>query len=177
MRHRYAALAAFPFLAACSAGDTTAPRSSPISSLALAASHRAEAPRPAGGRCDTDISFLPPQAGDPANYLRLHIEFICQLRHMGRTTASVEQLVIFTGPTTAVASNTATYTAANGDLLYATWSGTSTNAGPDIVFSGEETITGGTGRFAGATGSTWVTGTASFVTNRGQFTSAGWITY
>lgn len=177
MRHRYAALVVLPLLAACSAGDTTAPGFSPLSPLALTASQAVQATRPAGGRCDTDISFLPPQAGDPVNYLRLHIEFTCQLRHLGRTTAIAEQLVIFTGPTTALASNTTTFTAANGDLLYSTWSGTSTNAGPDIVFSGPETITGGTGRFAGATGSTFVTGTASFITNTGQFTSAGSITY
>jgi len=177
MRHRYAVLAALPILASCSAGDSTAPDVSSLTRRSLTASQAVQVARPAGGRCDTDISFLPPQAGDPVNYLRMHIEYTCQLRHLGRTTATAEQLVIFTSPTTALASNTTTFIAANGDLLYATWTGTSTNAGPDIVFSGPETIVGGTGRFAGATGSTWVTGTASFVTNTGQFTSVGSITY
>ena len=40
--------------------------------------------------------------GDPPNYLRLRIEYICQLQHLGRTTAVATQLVIFTGPTTAI---------------------------------------------------------------------------
>jgi hypothetical protein len=93
----------------------------------------------------TDIAILPPLPGDPANLLRLHIECICQLQHLGRTTAIAEQTVTFTGPTTAVASNTSTYTAANGDQLFATWSGTSVSDGPLVTFSGPERYVGGTG--------------------------------
>jgi hypothetical protein len=133
--------------------------------------------RPFGGRCDTEITFLQPLPSDPPNLLRLHIDYACQLQHLGRTTASAEQIVIFTSPTTTTASNTTTYTAANGDQLFATWTGTSTSVGPDIMFSGPEAFTGGTGRFADASGSAWVSGTASFVTNTGQFTTEGTISY
>jgi hypothetical protein len=79
--------------------------------------------------------------------------------------------------TSAGASNTTVYTAANGDQLFVSWTGTASSSGPDNTFSGPETITGGTGRFAGATGSTWVSGTASFATMTGQFTSVGTISY
>jgi hypothetical protein len=178
MTHRsLALLVVLPALAACSVKEPTAPVSSRLSQLATTAAASAHPARPAGGHCETAITYQPPQAGDPANYLRLHIDFVCTLKHLGRTTSSVEQLVIFTSPTTAIASNTGVHTAANGDLLYSSWTGTSTSNGPDIQFSGPETIQGGTGRFVHASGSTWVVGTASFVTNTGEFTSVGTISY
>ena len=176
-RRPLALLIAIPALAACSAGEATAPVPSRLSNLAVVAAASAHPARPAGGRCETAFTFQPPQVGDPTNSLRLHIDFVCTLKHLGRTTSSVEQLVIFTGPTTAIASNTGVHTAANGDLLYSSWTGTSTNNGPEIAFSGPEIIHGGTGRFVNATGSTWVVGTASFVTNTGVFTSEGTMSY
>jgi hydroxyethylthiazole kinase-like sugar kinase family protein len=123
------------------------------------------------------LTIRPPLATDPPNVLRLHIEYVCQLEHLGRATAVAEQVVIFTGPTTAIASNTTIYTAANGDQLFATWTGTSTTIGPDAAFSGPETYAGGTGRFVDASGSAWISGTASFVTNTGQFTVEGTLGY
>jgi hypothetical protein len=170
-------LVAIPLLTACSDNLPTAITPAAIASLNPTASHVANQERPFGGRCETDISISPPVAGDAPNVLRLHIEYVCQLAHLGRTTAIVEQIVTFTGATTAIASNTTVYTAANGDQLFVSWTGTATSSGPDNTFSGPETITGGTGRFAGATGSTWVSGTASFATMTGQFTSVGTISY
>jgi hypothetical protein len=64
--------------------------------------------RPFGGRCETAIAFLSPLPGDPPNLLRLHIDYVCQLQHLGRTISSAEQIVIFTSPTTTTASNTTT---------------------------------------------------------------------
>ena len=164
-------------LAACSTNQPTAPSSAALVDPSGAAMSETVQSRPFGGHCDTDIAILPPLPGDPANLLRLHIEYNCQLQHLGRTTAIAEQTVTFTGPTTAIASNTTTYTAANGDQLFATWSGTSVTEGQLVTFSGPERYLGGTGRFSGATGSSEITGTASFVTNTGQFTSAGTLTY
>lgn len=175
-RIRIASLITFPIIVACSERNPTAPQAlglAPTSEVALSASSL----RPAGGHCDTDITNLPPIAGDPPNLLRLHIEYVCQLKHLGRATAIVEQIVIFTSATTAIAFNTGTYTAANGDKLFASWTGTSTSIGPDVTFSGPETYAGGTGRFVGASGSAWVAGTASFVTNTGQFKSEGTLSY
>jgi hypothetical protein len=174
-RIRTAIPAPLLILAACSEGAPTAPGSTAlVDDAAAMATSRA---RPFGGRCDTEITFLPPLPGDPPNLLRLHIDYVCQLQHLGRTIASAEQIVIFTSPTTTTASNTTTYTAANGDQLFSHWTGTSTSSGPDITFSGPETYAGGTGRFADASGSAWVSGTASFVTNTGRFTSEGTLSY
>jgi hypothetical protein len=77
--------------------------------------------KPFNGRCDTSISFAAPQQGDPVPSLRLHITYVCQLSHMGRTTAVAEQLLIPTGANTVDASNSTVYTAADGDKLHSTW--------------------------------------------------------
>jgi hypothetical protein len=166
---------AIPLLAACSDNNLTAPNAATLASLTPAASHGADHERPFGGRCDTEFTISPPLAGDATNVLRFHIEYVCELKHLGRTTAVAEQIVVLGAPSTA--SNTTVYTAANGDQLFVSWTGTATSSGPDATFSGPETITGGTGRFAGATGSTWLSGTASFATMTGQFTSVGTISY
>ena len=175
---RHALLATTLLVApACSSNSPTAPSSAASVDLSAAATAQTVQSRPFGGRCDTDITILPPVAGDPPELLRLHIEYVCQLQHLGRTTASAEQTVTFTGPTTAIASNTTTYTAANGDQLFSTWSGTSVSDGPLVTFTGPERYVGGTGRFLGASGSSTITGTASFLTNAGQFTVAGRLSY
>ena len=141
------------------------------------AAEAASPARPFDGRCDTRITLLQPLPGDPSNLLRMHIDYVCQLQHLGRTTATAEQVVIFTGPTSQTASNTTIYTAANGDQLFSEWSGTSTSSGPDVTFSGPATFSGGTGRFVNASGSAFISGTASFVTNTGQFTQEGTLSY
>ena len=176
-RIRTALFIALPILAACSEHLPTATRVSVITHPSAKAALAASPVRPFGGTCETDIAILPPVPSDPPNVLRIHIESLCQLKHLGRSTAITEQIVVFTGPTTAIASNSTTYTAANGDQLFATWTGTSTSVGADITFSGPETYTGGTGRFVAASGSATIAGTASFLTNTGQFTSVGTLSY
>ena len=167
--------------AALLAGCADAPPTEPSSTAPAGASRLASAvhERPFGGRCETTITLLPPLPGDPGNLQRMHIDYVCRLRHLGRTTASAEQVVTATGPTTQVASNTTVYTAANGDQLFATWTGTSTldPATLTVAFSGPETYTGGTGRFADASGSAFVSGTAELLAGTGRFTSEGTIRY
>lgn len=166
------------FLAACSQNSPTAPSASAVVGLTDSATAAKTQSKPFGGSCDTALTIVPALPDDPQNLLRLHIEYTCQLQHLGRTqTAVAEQTVTFTGPTTAISSNTTTYTAANGDQLFASWTGTSVNNGPAVTFSGPEVYTGGTGRFAGASGSSFINGTASFITNTGQFTMSGTLSY
>ncbi len=182
---RIAFLLSLPLLAACSANAPTAPENAPTlpgasaltnpaAPVALAASPF----RPFGGRCETTVTPLPPIPGDPPYLVRLHIEYVCQLKHLGRTTAVAEQVLDFRGgPLNVLAANTTTYTSANGDQLFAAWSGTSTVIGPAFTFEGPETYAGGTGRFLAASGSSWIAGAGSFITGTGQFTSVGTVSY
>ena len=71
-----------------------------------------------------------------------------------------------------------TYTAANGDILLATNSGTFTpSSSPTFSTVGVTTIIGGTGRFAGATGRLDVKGTVDLANNLAVFYFDGWILY
>ena len=168
-REGIALLVTLPVLAACTQKGPTAPDATAgvLADGAELTSTAGRHVRPIHGRCDTTITPLAPLPGDPENLLRLHIDYVCHLSHLGRTTASNEQTVTITGPTTGISENRTTYTAANGDRLFSTWSGTATFSGPggtDVAFSGPETYIDGTGRFDGATGSSFISGTGSLAT-------------
>jgi hypothetical protein len=165
-------------VAACAERTPTAPEAA-IGAFAdgSALAARGGSARPFGGRCDTEITVLAPLPADPPNLQRLHIDYECQLQHLGHTTASNEQIVTFTSPTTGTSSNTTTYTAANGDQLFSTWTGMVTANGPDVIFSGPETYSGGTGRFTNASGSSFISGNGSFATRTAQFTMTGTLSY
>jgi hypothetical protein len=71
--------------------------------------------------------------------------------YLGRFT---EHIVLTVDLLTMSSGGSATFTAANGDTLTATVVGQATRTGPTTLSIVEDyTITGGTGRFAGATGS------------------------
>jgi hypothetical protein len=80
-----------------------------------------------------------------------------ELSHLGRTTFHSE-IDILIGPQTV--TGTGTFTAANGDTLTAIVSGTVSfpDAQGISKLNLTDTFTGGTGRFAGASGSASVTG-------------------
>ena len=69
---------------------------------------------------------------------------------LGRFTLQVPHTVNFA---TATGVGTFTFTAANGDLLTADFTGLADTSTPVFSIVEHATITGGTGRFAGATGS------------------------
>lgn len=70
--------------------------------------------------------------------------------HLGRFTASFPHTVNFA---TRTGEGTWTFTAANGDTLTASFTGQATPQGATTSIVEQATVTGGTGRFAGATGS------------------------
>ena len=137
------------------------------------------ASRPAGGTCElVSRTILPTVPGQPANVRRLQLGYDCRLRHLGRATATAEETATFTA-TGPIISNTTTYTAANGDQLFVAFSGSGTLPDQNLVVSvsGTETVTGGTGRFAGATGSLSRTGLVSTASLSGRFEMAGTLGY
>jgi hypothetical protein len=87
----------------------------------------------------------------PPNFLVAHLEGKGIASHLGRFT-SVSDFTINTVTATGVGN--LTLTAANGDQIFATVTGQAVGGTPDRLQIVETaTITGGTGRFAGATGS------------------------
>ena len=66
---------------------------------------------------------------------------------------------------------------ANGDQISASYSGTLTAEGPVGVITGGYKITGGTGRYARATGAGTVQGVEDMTTGKGQIQLIGTISY
>jgi hypothetical protein len=107
-----------------------------------------------------------------------------QLTHLGNGTLHQDTTTVsFTG-NTAVNAGTATYVAANGDKVFTTVVGTVTFTATGSEARFVDTITGGTGRFADASGTLTRTGVAVFVsvvgpiiTQSGTATAEGRISY
>jgi hypothetical protein len=110
------------------------------------------------GRVEFPIRFLDRQGTGTATYLGRYTEHV------------VMQINILTMSST----GTATFTAANGDTLLASDVGQATRTGPTMLSIVEVyTITGGTGRFADATGSFTLESTVDQVTGVSSGTFSG----
>lgn len=127
---------------------------------------------PMRGACDVTsvqlISFQPP-------ILNQLSTGTCQFTHLGRVALRTVQ---FINVTTGAQNATSTFTSGSGDRLLTSSTGQSTPTGPGkIDFSGTTTITGGTGRFSGASGQMGTSGSADNVAGTAAFNLEGWITY
>ena len=121
------------------------------------------------GNADPPV-FEPP----PSPYFSAHLLAEGQAAHLGRFTMDYSHRVSLD---TLEGLGTALFTAANGDTLMTDVKGKATPAGSPTAFTVVEvhTVTGGTGRFAGATGTFTVTRAVDFAN---PFTSGeidGWI--
>lgn len=98
--------------------------------------------------------------------------------HMGNSTFEATSYVTVAFPPPFAVSGTRTITAANGDKLYTSFTGTSTPVIGGINGAVlHETITGGTGRFANASGSFVNTATNNFNTSSFMAIMDGTINY
>jgi hypothetical protein len=133
--------------------------------LAVAAVPALACPAAAGeqvpfhGQLEGEVSRTP----DPPLVV-VEVDATGHATHLGRFTLDIPHVV---DTTTRAAVGSYQFTAANGDTLYATFTGQATpTAIPGVLYIEETaTITGGTGRFAGATG--------SFIAERWYDTAAG----
>jgi hypothetical protein len=99
----------------------------------------------------------------------------CQVAHLGRTTFVSDKIINVVAGTQTLE---ATFTAANGDVLRASGSGTSSMVSPGIVaFEATITFDGGTGRFADATGSAVIRGQANLAAGTSAPEMTGTIQY
>jgi hypothetical protein len=148
-----------------------------VASTPVAAKHPT---RPYGGSCDALVTVLSAPGVFPQE---LSIRLDCKLKHLGHASGLILQTVTPTGQSGSTVfaniENVTVYTAANGDTLESTQAGTGTIdlATGAVHFVLAETFTGGTGRFANASGSSDLEGDASIFTNVGFFTVTGQITY
>ena len=152
-----------------------------IASSSVAGDKAAAPARPYGGSCDVAITPLTAPGVFPQV---VRFDYDCVLKHLGRTTAVATQTISLAGSPIGnivfvTSVNKTTYTAANGDLLRATFAGSGEIdlATGEVAFDGVETFTGGTGRFVNAHGTAAVEGTASIFTNIGFFTAGGTLAY
>lgn len=135
--------------------------------------------RPHLGKCDTVIP--PPPPSFPA---QVEIGLTCSFRHLGLTTGKISQLLEVAGPPEngvlpLIISGTTVYIAANGDELHSTFEGEASidfTTGA-IAFTATETLAGGTGRFSGASGTSFLEGDASAATLAGFYVTLGTLSY
>jgi hypothetical protein len=166
-------------LAACSSME-------PPAAPAFARGGNSELMRELKGWCNTDVTIL---SIAPDGRLDLRIVYTCRISHLGLTRNTVIQSVVPSGPPEgallpADIENTGAYVAANGDCVNSSFSGTGVTNLADFTaeFRGTETfLPGGTGRFADATGTAHIEGTAvldpATGTGTARFTIEGTITY
>jgi hypothetical protein len=167
-------------LAACVSEPTLAteaPSGLPPMGGALASKQQV-ATLPLTGTCISQDAQLPVLTFP---FLNQVITGTCQFSHLGRADMHLVQRV---NVTNGAQTGQVMFTAADGDTLRATASGGSTRIGPNtLTFFGVTIITGGTGRFATATGELQLTGTLSFEQTVGvgigtaSSKYVGWIAY
>ena len=117
--------------------------------LALAGSALAGEPVPFKGSLGGDVTVTPLT---PPPLLRVDVEARGKATHLGRFALDIPHKA---NPAFGTAAGCYEFTAANGDKVYAKFTGVATRTAiPGVLYIEETaTITGGTGRFAGATGS------------------------
>ena len=116
--------------------------------LSLAGPAAAGQQVPFKGSLEGDVTVTP--LAPP--FLQVDVEAMGKATHLGQFTLDIPHIV---NRTTRTAVGTYEFTAANGDTVFAEFTGIATPTSvPGVLYIEETaTITGGTGRFAGATGS------------------------
>jgi len=164
------AFTALAALAGCADAPTAAPRPSEVRAARAVG---AAVERPWKGRCDVETVVTEFGSTGPVKF---HQTGTCQLAHLGRTTVDTYETRVVGG--TAV---TSTFTAANGDELHTSGLVVTTRY-PDgtATVVGTYTAVGGTGRFAGASGTAVFAETARInppAPTVGTYTLDGWLAY
>lgn len=147
--------------------------SSPITDLNAAQySEAADHERPFRAECNLRIQ--PPTVVSPGVIAQIDTGD-CHALHLGKSTLVSDKVINLAAGTQTIQ---ATFTAANGDVLRATGTGTNAMVAPGIVnFTADMTFTGGTGRFAGASGRAVIRGQANLAEARSAMVMEGFILY
>jgi hypothetical protein len=155
-------------LAACNAESP----SGPAADVSTAQFSQAEAELPFRAECNAQIQ--PPTVVSPGVIAQTD-SGDCQASHLGKTTIVSEKVINLAAGTQTIQL---AFTAANGDVLRATGTGTNVMVAPGIVnFTADMTFTGGTGRFATASGRATIRGQANIAEARSAMKMDGFIKY
>lgn len=119
----------------------------------------------------------PGSAPDGAQCLRYEGEGEGTASHMGKVGVERSHTVVILPDGIEVVGGTFTLTAANGDELHGEYDGALAGAPPVVQIDAPYTITGGTGRFEGATGSGTQEGQFDLVDGVGSTTLDGIVGY
>ena len=145
----------------------------------LLASGIAEAGSPVPFTATIAITELITPIGKPPCVMVGDISGTGQATHLGKVTlASHDCINLITPPTAfAFSSDQLILTAANGEQIFATYSGGFKIEGAVGVISGAYQIVGGTGKFSEASGAGTVQGVEDMSTGKGQVQITGTISY
>ena len=168
----FAALAAG--LAGCGAPAPTAIDAPEAPAFVHAAAATSQAPnaRRLTGECAT--TFPAPQLPLPP-VLNQEDRGTCQLSQLGRSDLLSAKEIDFAAGTQTITA--LVLTAANGDVLRGVGVGSNVPGPGRVRFTATMTFTGGTGRFANASGRAHVEGVANLVSRTSTFTIDGWVAY
>lgn len=145
-------------LIACSGDLATDPHRASPSRSVVAAADQAESALPIVGTCVSQDAQ--PPVFVPPFFLSQVITGTCQFSHLGRTGMQLLQTVDLR---TGASVGQVTFTASDGSTLQVSQSANSSDIGPSTkMFVGTATISGGTGRFASASGALGLEGTLTF---------------
>lgn len=155
---------------ACDPAPTAPSSAVPAASRAARAGEPVH--RPIVGRCEA--TFAAPTPVSPG-VIRQVDAGTCTLSHLGESGLISDKVIDLVAGTQTISP---IYIAANGDRLYASGGGTNTLVVPGLVhFAATMTVTGGTGRFAAASGELRVEGEADLVARTSAMALTGWIAY
>jgi hypothetical protein len=119
------------------------------------------------------------QTKDPACPLAGMMVGIGNLSHLGKSAVVATDCITQAYGNFVILHGSITVTAANGDKLTATYTGSYVPAGGTLLQTKDVTysITGGTGRFAGARGTGRLEGSEDMATRQGALSVSGTISY
>jgi hypothetical protein len=115
-------------------------------SAALAAAHGTNLPLTGTATGTTTLTFIAPSIAEATSGFTGH------LSHLGAETGQDELTITATSASTFTYAGTRTFVAANGDEVFSAITGSGTFTSTTAQSTENDTITGGTGRFAGASG-------------------------
>ena len=146
--------------------------SSPIIQADAAQFSKADHERPFRAECTMRIQ--PPTPVSPGVIAQID-SGECQALHLGASTLISDKVINLVAGTQTLQL---TFTAANGDVLRGTGTGTNAMVAPGVVqFTADVTFTGGTGRFANAAGRATIKGQANLAEARSAMVMEGFILY